>query len=181
MVFPYGFSYGFPLGSFAAEVFGMVFAASNIARLLLPLRFGAALAMAPWVDENIMRRGSPGEPCPGQGMGWPQTGGFTQEKWWRMMTGCWWLEHFLMFPNSWDDPIWLIFFRGVEPTNWTSFPPKKCDEPDWNEDWTFKNQLGIAKNNLIYPIKVCIYPNSFRIFFPKIRVFPTKSQPTQQE
>jgi hypothetical protein len=68
----------------AAEVFGMVFAASNIARLLLPLRFGAALAMAPWVDENIMRRGSPGEPypgepCPGQGMGWPQKGGFTQE------------------------------------------------------------------------------------------------------
>jgi hypothetical protein len=84
LVFPYGFSYGFPLGSLAAEGFGMVFAASNIARLLLPLRFGAALAMAPWVDENIMRRGSPGEPypgepCPGQGMGWPQKGGFTQE------------------------------------------------------------------------------------------------------
>lgn len=40
----------------SATVFGMVFAASNIARLLLPLRFGAALAMAPWVDENIMQR-----------------------------------------------------------------------------------------------------------------------------
>lgn len=40
----------------SAAVFGMVFAASNIARLLLPLRFGAALAMAPWVDENIMQR-----------------------------------------------------------------------------------------------------------------------------
>ena len=39
------------------EVFGMVFAASNVARLLLPLRFGAALAMAPWVEENIMPRG----------------------------------------------------------------------------------------------------------------------------
>ena len=35
----------------------MVFAASNVARLLLPLRFGAALAMAPWVDENIMLLG----------------------------------------------------------------------------------------------------------------------------
>eukprot|EP00434_Breviolum_minutum_P000011 symbB.v1.2.000008.t1/scaffold5.1/size591573/8 len=40
----------------SAAVFGMVFAASNVARLLLPLRFGAALAMAPWVDENIMQR-----------------------------------------------------------------------------------------------------------------------------
>eukprot|EP00441_Pelagodinium_beii_P026937 CAMPEP_0197653128 /NCGR_PEP_ID=MMETSP1338-20131121/34867_1 /TAXON_ID=43686 ORGANISM="Pelagodinium beii, Strain RCC1491" /NCGR_SAMPLE_ID=MMETSP1338 /ASSEMBLY_ACC=CAM_ASM_000754 /LENGTH=220 /DNA_ID=CAMNT_0043228147 /DNA_START=51 /DNA_END=713 /DNA_ORIENTATION=- len=40
----------------SAAVFGLVFAASNIARLLLPLRFGAALAMAPWVDENIMKR-----------------------------------------------------------------------------------------------------------------------------
>ncbi|CAJ1411310.1 unnamed protein product [Effrenium voratum] len=40
----------------SAAVFGLVFAASNIARLLLPLRFGAALAMAPWVDENIMQR-----------------------------------------------------------------------------------------------------------------------------
>lgn len=39
----------------SAAVFGMVFAASNVARLLLPLRFGAALAMAPWVDENIMQ------------------------------------------------------------------------------------------------------------------------------
>ena len=29
----------------------------QVARLLLPLRFGAALAMAPWVDENIMRLG----------------------------------------------------------------------------------------------------------------------------
>ena len=40
------------------QVFGMVFAASNVARLLLPLRFGAALAMAPWVDENIMLLGT---------------------------------------------------------------------------------------------------------------------------
>ena len=29
------------------------------------------------------------------------------------------LEHdFYDFPNSWDDdPIWLIFFRGIEATN----------------------------------------------------------------
>jgi len=40
----------------SAAVFALVFAASNIARLLLPIRFGAALAMAPWVDENIMKR-----------------------------------------------------------------------------------------------------------------------------
>ncbi|CAE7692197.1 unnamed protein product [Symbiodinium sp. CCMP2592] len=40
----------------SAAVFGLVFAASNIARLLLPIRFGAALAMAPWVDENIMQK-----------------------------------------------------------------------------------------------------------------------------
>mmetsp|Transcript_41960 Transcript_41960/g.106724 ORF Transcript_41960/g.106724 Transcript_41960/m.106724 type:complete len:276 (+) Transcript_41960:81-908(+) len=39
-----------------AAVVGFVFAASNIARLCLPLRFGAALAMAPWVDANIMKR-----------------------------------------------------------------------------------------------------------------------------
>jgi len=39
-----------------AAVLGFVFAASNIARLCLPLRFGAALAMAPWVDANIMKR-----------------------------------------------------------------------------------------------------------------------------
>ena len=26
------------------------------------------------------------------------------------------LEHFFIFPNSWDDdPIWLIFFRGLKP------------------------------------------------------------------
>jgi len=40
----------------SAAVFGLVFAASNVARLLLPIRFGAALAMAPWVDENIMQK-----------------------------------------------------------------------------------------------------------------------------
>jgi len=43
-------------GADEAAVLGFVFAASNIARLLLPLRFGAALALAPWVDANIMAR-----------------------------------------------------------------------------------------------------------------------------
>ena len=30
----------------------------------------------------------------------------------------WWFGTFFIFPNSWDDdPIWLIYFRGVETTN----------------------------------------------------------------
>jgi len=30
----------------------------------------------------------------------------------------WWFGTFFIFPNSWDDdPIWVIFFRGVEATN----------------------------------------------------------------
>jgi hypothetical protein len=35
-------------------VLGFIFAGANIARLLVPLRLGAALALAPWVDENIL-------------------------------------------------------------------------------------------------------------------------------
>jgi Protein of unknown function (DUF2499)/Protein of unknown function (DUF3593) len=37
-------------------VLAFIFAGANIARLLVPLRFGAALALAPWVDTNIIRR-----------------------------------------------------------------------------------------------------------------------------
>lgn len=37
-------------------VLGFIFAGANIARLLVPLRLGAALALAPWVDENIINR-----------------------------------------------------------------------------------------------------------------------------
>jgi hypothetical protein len=37
-----------------ATVLGFIFAGANIARLLVPLRLGAALALAPWVDENIL-------------------------------------------------------------------------------------------------------------------------------
>merc|ERR1712071_547721 len=37
-------------------VLGFIFAGANVARLLVPLRLGAALALAPWVDENIISR-----------------------------------------------------------------------------------------------------------------------------
>ena len=37
-------------------VLAFIFAGANIARLLVPLRFGAALALAPWVDTNIIQR-----------------------------------------------------------------------------------------------------------------------------
>lgn len=40
-----------------AAVLGFIFAGANIARALVPLRFGAALALAPWVDENLINRG----------------------------------------------------------------------------------------------------------------------------
>lgn len=37
-------------------VLAFIFGAANIARLLVPVRLGAALALAPWVDENIINR-----------------------------------------------------------------------------------------------------------------------------
>mmetsp|Transcript_36473 Transcript_36473/g.36712 ORF Transcript_36473/g.36712 Transcript_36473/m.36712 type:complete len:294 (-) Transcript_36473:389-1270(-) len=43
-----------------ATVLGFIFAGANIARLAVPLRFGVALALAPWVDENIISRLSGG-------------------------------------------------------------------------------------------------------------------------
>ena len=34
----------------------------------------------------------------------------------------WWFQIFLIFTPTWgNDPIWLIFFRWVETTNWFSF------------------------------------------------------------
>jgi hypothetical protein len=36
-------------------VLGFIFAGANIARLLVPVRLGAALAIAPWVEENILK------------------------------------------------------------------------------------------------------------------------------
>lgn len=41
-----------------ATVLGFIFAGANVARLLVPLRLGAALALAPWVDENLINRTS---------------------------------------------------------------------------------------------------------------------------
>lgn len=38
-------------------VLAFIFGAANIARLLVPVRLGAALALAPWVDDNIINRG----------------------------------------------------------------------------------------------------------------------------
>jgi hypothetical protein len=39
-------------------------------------------------------------------------------KLWYIYISGWWFGTFFIFPNSWDDdPIWLIFFRGVETTN----------------------------------------------------------------
>ena len=37
-----------------AAVLGFIFAGANVARLAVPLRLGAALALAPWVDENLI-------------------------------------------------------------------------------------------------------------------------------
>eukprot|EP00569_Conticribra_weissflogii_P005252 CAMPEP_0171328038 /NCGR_PEP_ID=MMETSP0878-20121228/401_1 /TAXON_ID=67004 /ORGANISM="Thalassiosira weissflogii, Strain CCMP1336" /LENGTH=555 /DNA_ID=CAMNT_0011827857 /DNA_START=30 /DNA_END=1697 /DNA_ORIENTATION=+ len=39
-----------------AAVLAFIFTGANIARLLVPLRLGAALALAPWVDENILNK-----------------------------------------------------------------------------------------------------------------------------
>ena len=37
-----------------AAVLAFVFAGANVARAFVPLRLGAALALAPWVDENLL-------------------------------------------------------------------------------------------------------------------------------
>jgi len=37
-----------------AAVLGFIFAGANIARAFVPLRLGAALALAPWVDQNLL-------------------------------------------------------------------------------------------------------------------------------
>ena len=47
-----------------AAVLGFIFAGANIARLLVPLRLGAALALAPWVDANIINREGASEKQP---------------------------------------------------------------------------------------------------------------------
>ena len=42
-------------GGDRTAVLGFIFAGANVARLLVPLRFGAAFALAPWCDENIVQ------------------------------------------------------------------------------------------------------------------------------
>jgi hypothetical protein len=37
-----------------AAVLGFIFAGANIARAFVPVRLGAAIALAPWVDENLL-------------------------------------------------------------------------------------------------------------------------------
>lgn len=44
-------------GGDRAAVAGFIFAGANIARAFVPLRLGAALALAPWVDENLINKG----------------------------------------------------------------------------------------------------------------------------
>lgn len=43
-------------GGDRAAVLAFIFAGANVARLAVPLRFGAAFALAPWVDENIVKK-----------------------------------------------------------------------------------------------------------------------------
>lgn len=45
-----------------AAVAGFIFAGANIARAFVPVRLGAALALAPWVDENIINKKGSAEP-----------------------------------------------------------------------------------------------------------------------
>merc|ERR1712157_612460 len=37
-----------------AAVLAFIFAGANVARLFVPVRLGAALALAPWVDANLL-------------------------------------------------------------------------------------------------------------------------------
>jgi len=46
----------FNSGEDRAAVVASIFVGANVARLAVPLRFGVALAAAPWVDENIVQR-----------------------------------------------------------------------------------------------------------------------------
>jgi len=52
-----------------AAVAAFIFAGANIARAFVPIRLGAALALAPWVDENIVSKfgGAGPESSPGAG------------------------------------------------------------------------------------------------------------------
>jgi hypothetical protein len=43
-------------GGDRTAVLAFIFAGANVARLVVPVRFGVAFALAPWVDENICQR-----------------------------------------------------------------------------------------------------------------------------
>lgn len=43
-------------GGDRTTVLAFIFAGANVARLVVPLRFGVAFALAPWVDENIVQK-----------------------------------------------------------------------------------------------------------------------------
>jgi hypothetical protein len=47
-------------GSDRTAVLAFIFAGANVARLVVPVRFGVAFALAPWVDENIVQKLRPG-------------------------------------------------------------------------------------------------------------------------
>ena len=46
----------FSNGDDRTAVLAFIFAGANVARLVVPLRFGAAFALIPWVDENIVQK-----------------------------------------------------------------------------------------------------------------------------
>jgi hypothetical protein len=50
-----------------AAVLAFIFAGANVARAFVPIRLGAALASAPWVDENILSKMEGGRPAASDG------------------------------------------------------------------------------------------------------------------
>ena len=78
----------------------------------------------------------------------------------------WWFGTFFIFPNSWDDdPIWLIFFRGVETTNqeWVATHCPFC----WNG--MFEQNHTISRD-MVNPAK--IYPQvARRLYIEAIPIF----------
>ena len=67
----------------------------------------------------------------------------------------WWFGTFFIFPNSWDDdPIWLIFFRGVgqPPTSIARWESDRSRRDRSLESWELGDfGVGIPKSPQIYP------------------------------
>ena len=96
----------------------------------------------------------------------------------------WWFGTFFVFPNSWDDdPIWLVFFRGVETTNSTkmcifvSVIGHDCEPPygtknqdaysNWpymgvSENWGYPKHIGFSLQNIIKPLDDSWVPHDSR-------------------